>query len=241
VESIGLTNAYGIGGSTVLTDKALEDLRQVGLQTTRSAAGADAYATASSFAALSREEGWASGEYVGLADRARSADSLAAAGSVGSSRGALLFTTGSTLPSSTRNAIAAFSADRSIRVFGNTRTVTSSVLIQAGSALPDVTISTPSAPSSMRRTRSYSVSGYLKPRHTPGARPVRVYRWRYVNRTWKSYGYVWAKASNYSTYTKYSCSMRLPYAGRWRVRAYHPEDSQHAGTWSRSYDYVTVK
>jgi len=50
-----------------------------------------------------------------------------------------------------------------------------------------------------------------------------------------------AKASNYSTYTKYSRSIRLPYAGKWRLRAYAPADSGHAATWSSGYDYVTVK
>ena len=99
----------------------------------------------------------------------------------------------------------------------------------------------PIAPSTMRKGRSATVYGYLKPRHTSGTYPVRIYKWRYVSGKWKSYGYFSAKAYNYSDYTKYSRSVSLPYTGKWKLRAYHPADSQHAATWSSGYDYVTVK
>jgi len=108
-------------------------------------------------------------------------------------------------------------------------------------ALPRAYVSTPVAPSSMSHSKYYTVYGYLKPRHTSGTHPVRIYKYRYVSGHWKSYGYVSAKASNYSTYTKYSCSIRLPYKGKWRVRAYALADSGHAATWSSGYDYITVK
>jgi hypothetical protein len=68
---------------------------------------------------------------------------------------------------------------------------------------------------------------------------VRIYKYRYVSGKWKSYGYVKAKASNYSTYTKYSASLSLPKSGRWRIRAYH-SDKRHA-TKRSAYDYITVK
>lgn len=108
-------------------------------------------------------------------------------------------------------------------------------------ALPRAWVGTPVAPSVMYANRSATVYGYLKPRHTAGTYPVRIYKYRYVSGKWKNYGYVKAKARNYSTYTKYAASVKLPYRGRWRLRAYHPADAGHAASWSAKYDYVTVK
>jgi len=107
--------------------------------------------------------------------------------------------------------------------------------------LSRATVYTPVAPSTMYHTRSYTVYAYLKPRHTAGSYPVRIYKYRYVSGSWRSYGYVKAKASNYSSYTKCSVSVKLPYTGKWKVRAYAPADSGHSATWSSGYDYVTVK
>ena len=70
---------------------------------------------------------------------------------------------------------------------------------------------------------------------------MRIYKYRYVGGIWKSYGFVKAKAYNYSTYTKYVASVKLPYKGKWRLRAYHPACSQHRAKWSARYDYVTVR
>jgi len=102
-------------------------------------------------------------------------------------------------------------------------------------------VGTPVAPSAMYRTRYYPVYGYLKPRHTPGTYPMRIYKYRYVSGRWRSYGYVKAKAYDYSSYTKSKVLVKLPYGGRWRLRAYHPADSGHLASWSRGYDYVTVR
>lgn len=104
---------------------------------------------------------------------------------------------------------------------------------------PKAYLSTPVAPTTMYKTRYYSVYGYIKPAHTVGTYPVRIYKQRYVSGRWVSYGYVNAKASAYSGYTKYTGSVKLPYAGRWRLRAYHA-DSLHAANYS-SYRYVTVR
>lgn len=108
-------------------------------------------------------------------------------------------------------------------------------------ALPKVNVRTPIAPPRMSHSRYYTVFGSIKPKHTAGTYPVRIYKWkRTASGTWKSYGYVSAKASNYSTYTKYARRIRLPYRGRWRLRAFAPADSGHAATWSSGFDYVTV-
>ncbi len=104
-----------------------------------------------------------------------------------------------------------------------------------------VAVGTPKAPKTMKAGSAKPVYGYLKLRHTKGTYPVRIYRYRYVKGKWKSYSYVKAKASNYSTYTKYTARMKLPYRGKWRLRAYHRGDARHPGTWSSTYDSVTVK
>ncbi|MEZ5125280.1 MAG: VCBS repeat-containing protein [Thermoleophilia bacterium] len=105
----------------------------------------------------------------------------------------------------------------------------------------DVTVGNPVAPATMYANKAKSVYGYLKPRHTAGTYPVRIYKYRYVGGIWKSYGFVKAKAYNYSTYTKYVASVKPPYKGKWRLRAYHPACSQHRAKWSARYDYVTVR
>ena len=93
----------------------------------------------------------------------------------------------------------------------------------------------------MSHTKYYTVYGYLKPRHTCGSYPVRIYKWRYVSGVWKSYSYVTAKASNYSAYTKYSGSLRLPDGEVGVAACLRAADSRHPATWSSGFDYVTVK
>jgi VCBS repeat-containing protein len=102
-------------------------------------------------------------------------------------------------------------------------------------------VGNPVAPTTMTRTKSYAVYGYLKPRHASGSSPVRIYKYRLVSGKWKGFGYVSAKVANYSSYSKYSCSMKLTTAGKWRLSAYAPADSGHVAMWSPSYASVTVK
>lgn len=109
------------------------------------------------------------------------------------------------------------------------------------SVLPVAKVSEPVAPKTMSHRGYYSVAGHLWPRHTSGSTSaVRIQKYRYVHGAWKYYGSVKAKVRNYSSYSKYSVSMRLQYTGRWRLRAYAPADSGHSEAWS-SFDYVTVR
>ena len=107
--------------------------------------------------------------------------------------------------------------------------------------LPRAYLTTPVAPTTMSRTRTYSIYGYLKPRHYGNA--VRIYAYRYEKIkgrwTWKLRLTAYARAYNYSSYTKYLAKVRLPYAGKWRIRAYHG-DSSHSATYS-GYRYATVR
>lgn len=88
--------------------------------------------------------------------------------------------------------------------------------------------------------RTYSVSGTLKPRHAAGTKPVKVHAYRLVKGKYRYYKSFSATASNYSTYSKYTAKVKLPYRGRWRLRAYHPVDTKHLATYS-TYRYVTVR
>lgn len=110
------------------------------------------------------------------------------------------------------------------------------------SVTPRAWVGTPKAPLTMSRTGYRTVYGYLMPRHRSGTYPVRIYCWKQTaSGSWKSYGYVKAKATNYDNYSKYAKSMGLPYRGKWRLRAYAPADSLHGAAWSSGYDYVMVK
>ncbi len=86
-------------------------------------------------------------------------------------------------------------------------------------------LSTPSAPSTAYRGRTFTAWGYLKPRHTAGTYPVQLRFERYEAGKWVLRKTVKAKASNYLGYSKYKASVVLPYSGSWRVRAYHAADS----------------
>lgn len=126
--------------------------------------------------------------------------------------------------------------------FGGDATDRDSALSAAAVKItPAPSMGNPIAPAKMKRSKYYTVYGYLKPRHASGSYPVRVHLYRYVSGKWKSYGYVKAKASNYSSYTKYSAKLRLTKRGKWRLGAVHPADSGHATGWSSGYDYVRVQ
>lgn len=109
-------------------------------------------------------------------------------------------------------------------------------------ANPRAAVGRPHLPSSVTHGKSYRVWGTFKPAHTLGKRVVRVYRYRLVHGRWRSYGYVYANqvpVEGSSYFAEYAGSIRLPYRGRWRVRALH-SDSTHAKSWS-PYEYVYAR
>jgi VCBS repeat-containing protein len=117
----------------------------------------------------------------------------------------------------------------------------SACLSSARFATPKVSLGAPVAPKTMRRSKVYTVYGSLKPKHTAGTKPVRIYRERKVAGKWKKFGYVRATAYTYKGYSRYKVKMGLTTRGSWRLRAYAPADSRHAATWSSKYDYVRVE
>ncbi len=104
-----------------------------------------------------------------------------------------------------------------------------------------VSLGTPVAPKTMKRSKSYTVYGSLKPEHAAGSKPVRIYKYKQVGKKWVKKGYVTAKAYDYKGNTRYKVKMKLTSKGKWRLRAYAPSDAQHVATWSAKYDSVTVK
>jgi hypothetical protein len=115
---------------------------------------------------------------------------------------------------------------------------------------PRASLGTIASPTTMYRGRTYSVWGLLRPRHRAGTYPVRIYRERYVSGRWTRYpGWINARAYDaysyraydYRSATKYVAAVRMPYRGRWRLRAYHPADAGHPSVWSSRYTYVSVR
>ncbi len=133
-------------------------------------------------------------------------------------------------------AVGAGTMTYSVSALGNTTART--VFVPAG---PKVSLGAPVAPKTMKKSKSYTVYGSLKPKHTKGTKPVRIYKYKKVGTKWVKKGYVTAKAYNYKSYTRYKVKMKLTSKGKWRLRAYAPLDSRHSATWSRKYDSVTVK
>ena len=64
--------------------------------------------------------------------------------------------------------------------------------------------------------------------------------YRYYSGAWHYSRRFPIKAYDYSTYSRYKAyRVRLPYKGRWRMRAWH-YDAKHASSFS-AWRYVTVK
>jgi hypothetical protein len=110
----------------------------------------------------------------------------------------------------------------------------------AAMVTPRVYLTRSTAPTKIGKGKAFTSYGYLKPRHTSGTYPVKIRAYRYQSGKWVLRKTVSAKASNYSTYTKYTARFTLPYTGKWRLRSYHAADSKYAATYS-TYRYVTVK
>lgn len=114
------------------------------------------------------------------------------------------------------------------------------------SVKPRVWATTPAVTSAnVTLKTSFRITGYLKPRHAPGTYPVKIRFYHWERRSNGTYAYVYkksvsAKASDYSTYTKYSASTALPYRGAWRMRVFHAADTRNAETFS-GYRYITVR
>jgi len=98
-------------------------------------------------------------------------------------------------------------------------------------------------PKTGKKSKSYSVYGALKPRQTATASSAGVVVIKCYQRKsgkWKYRKTVKAKVYDYDTYSRYKGSVKLPYAGRWRMRAYFQGSPTNAAKYS-SYRYVRVE
>ena len=89
-------------------------------------------------------------------------------------------------------------------------------------------LSTPDTPSMVARGTYFTITGYLKPRHT-GSTKIELFR--FIDGRTQFYAYRWATNSDYSTYTKYTLTYRISGLGGWGVVAHH-SDADHATSWS---------
>ncbi len=89
-------------------------------------------------------------------------------------------------------------------------------------------LGTPSTASTVRRSKSFTVSGSLKPYHGGS---TKLYFYRKSGGKWRYAKSVSAKNSAYKSYTKYSVKTKLKSTGSWYVIAKH-SDSSHAATTS---------
>ncbi|MFA5844820.1 MAG: hypothetical protein WC971_08350 [Coriobacteriia bacterium] len=106
--------------------------------------------------------------------------------------------------------------------------------------LPRAYLTVPTVPTYPRTRYSFTSAGYLKPRYTAGAYTVRIQCYRLEGRVWRLRRTFFARNANYSSYTRYSVLARLPYTGRWALRAYVGGTSTNAATYT-AYRYVTVR
>jgi hypothetical protein len=107
--------------------------------------------------------------------------------------------------------------------------------------LPKASVTTPAGPSTARRGRTFTVSGYVAPKHSSGRYLATLYCYRYQSGHYVLRKTVMARRYSYSSKkSKYRASVSLPYAGTWRIRAYHA-DSRHGSSWSSGYRYVKVR
>jgi hypothetical protein len=108
---------------------------------------------------------------------------------------------------------------------------------------PKVALGNPDAPTVVSKYVEFRVEGTLQPRHMVGwneAVKLYCYKKDADTGTWVFKKAVWCRTIDYLTYSKYRVTIYLGSTGLWKLRAYAPEDRQHAATWSTSH-YLTVR
>jgi hypothetical protein len=104
------------------------------------------------------------------------------------------------------------------------------------------TLKTPTTPLSVNRNRMFTTTSYVGPTHPTGKSAIVFKFYRYQSGKWVRRKTVNATAGAYrSTSTRLTARTSLPYAGRWRVCAYHAKDAEHPTAVTSSYRTFTVK
>jgi hypothetical protein len=97
---------------------------------------------------------------------------------------------------------------------------------------PRVKLGTPTAPSSVKKGRSFTVSGSLLPRQAPGSKTVQIRCYQRLGGTWSLKKTVSATNSNRGSATRYTARMSLPAKGGWKLEASFAATAQNAATTS---------
>ena len=103
-----------------------------------------------------------------------------------------------------------------------------------------MSLTRPSAPTAIGDDVRFTSTGTLKPRHTAGAKTIRIKCYKRVAGEWKLKKTVYARNVNKPGGTQYRATFALPSPGKWKLVAYHPSDALHAATTSAAR-YVTVR
>jgi hypothetical protein len=105
--------------------------------------------------------------------------------------------------------------------------------------LPSASVSRPTGPRTVRRSRRFTVSGKLSPRHKARSYAVTIQAERFDGVGWVLQRTFRARVANSGRSSRYSGSVKLPSRGQWRIRATH-SDGGHAASFS-SYRSIRVK
>ncbi|HET6352227.1 MAG TPA: hypothetical protein VFG89_08875 [Coriobacteriia bacterium] len=108
---------------------------------------------------------------------------------------------------------------------------------------PYAYLTAPTVPKTVKKNKTFTSTGYLRPKHSTGAYSVSVkcylknsagvYKWVKTVKARNVY-------YNSSKTTKYSAKIKLPKKGKWKLVAYVPGGNDHAATYSAAR-YKTAK
>ncbi|MDO8964011.1 MAG: hypothetical protein Q7W30_05885 [Coriobacteriia bacterium] len=104
---------------------------------------------------------------------------------------------------------------------------------------PRASLGTPVAPSTMYHSKSYAVYGSLAAKHPATSAVGRLYCYRLESGHWRLRKSFPLTATDSGANSRYNATVKLPYTGTWRMRAYH-SDYSHAPTYS-AWRTVKVK
>jgi len=118
-----------------------------------------------------------------------------------------------------------FYSVNNMRVGGNTKTVNFSVL------KPRANATAPKAPKTMKRNKTYTVTGTLKSGRSRSTKPVWIYKYQKVAGDWEPRGYV---KTTWKGSKGFSAKIKLSKKGEWKLETYVHPDAMHSATWGKA-------
>lgn len=132
-------------------------------------------------------------------------------------------------------------------MFDGTLGLFSGTISSSKTVTPKASLSKPSGPSKIKKGRSFTASGKLKPYYKAGGKTVKIKVYRrvkskgkYVYKHYKTYSVKNKKYGSSKSTTAYTKKLKLPSRGKWKIVAEVKGNSTHVTTQS-SARYVTVK